>query len=350
MGHLILLLRRILFPFSWLYGFITDWRNSLYDRGMSPSASFEIPIISVGNLTVGGTGKTPHLEYLIRLCKPYAPMATLSRGYGRSTQGFRMASPQDSAATLGDEPMQVYQKFGKDIRVTVGEKRAEAVEKLLSLHPETGLILLDDAYQHRAIQPGVNLLLTDYHHPFYQDYPFPAGNLRERRHGAARADAIIVTKCPENLSREEEKKIEKKISAYSKAPVFFSGIRYGTPLNDAGQHPPQAPAVVVSGLARPELLETYAKSRFRVDHHLAFGDHHAYTSGDWQKIKAALNQTAHAEAWVLTTEKDAVKLKAVSDSPSVIYILPIEVYFLENNPLHFDSWLLKSSGFIVKKA
>ncbi|MDQ1089155.1 tetraacyldisaccharide 4'-kinase [Siphonobacter sp. SORGH_AS_1065] len=350
MGHLILFLRRVLLPFSWIYGFITDWRNSLYDRGMSPSATFGIPIVSVGNLTVGGTGKTPHLEYLIRLLKPFASMATLSRGYGRDTKGFRIATNQDTAATLGDEPLQVYQKFGKEIRVTVGEKRAEAAEKLLKLHPETDLILLDDAYQHRAIQPQINLLLTDFYHLFYQDYSFPAGNLRERRHGAARADAIIVTKCPENLDAEGQKKIIKKIAKYSKAPVFFSGIRYATPRNSQQQTPPAAPAVLVSGLARPELLETYAQSKYKLAQHLAFGDHHAYTAGDWQKVETQLRQTGSPEAWVLTTEKDYVKLKSVSNSSTAIYVLPIEVYFLKSNPLHFDDWLLQTLGFDVKKA
>lgn len=350
MGQLLLFLRRILLPFSWVYGFITDWRNSLYDRGMSPSATFDIPTISVGNLTVGGTGKTPHLEYLIRLVKPYTSIATLSRGYGRDTKGFRVATNQDTAATLGDEPLQVYQKFGKEIRVTVGEKRAEAIEKLLSLYPETGLILLDDAYQHRAIQPSINLLLTDYYHLFYQDYPFPAGNLRERRNGAARADAIIVTKCPENCSAEEQKKIIKKIAAYSKAPVFFSGIRYGIPQNGEQQRPPSGPVVLVSGLARPELLEAHARSAFTLAQHLAFGDHHAYTKGDWQKIEAHVRQSEGTDGWVLTTEKDYVKLKSVSDNYTGIYVLPIEVYFLKNNLLNFDDWLLQTLGFDVKKA
>ncbi len=348
MGPLLTILRRLLLPFSWLYGFITDWRNSLYDRGMTPAMSFELPVISIGNLTVGGTGKTPHLEYLIRLLSPSFMLATLSRGYGRRTRGFRIAMDQDTAETLGDEPLQVYQKFGKTVRVTVGEKRAEAIPNIQSAFPEIGAILLDDAYQHRAVEPRVNLLLTDYNHPFYTDHPFPAGNLRERRHGAERADAIIVSKCPPTLTDQEQRQIEQKIFPYAKTPVFFSGIRYAQPVAVHANTQAIGKVILVSGLARPELFEAYAQRQFTVGQHLAFGDHYAYTPKDWQRIEQAWGQSGRG--WVLTTEKDAVKLKTLAPPDFPLFVVPIEVYFLENNPLNFDEWLLERSGLHVKKA
>jgi tetraacyldisaccharide 4'-kinase len=193
-------LRILLLPVAWLYEGITRLRNWLYDKGYKKSTSFPLPVISVGNLTVGGTGKTPHVEYLVRLLKDQRQLVTLSRGYGRQTKGFLIADEQANAATIGDEPMQFYQKFGHQIKVAVGEKRVPAIEQILRLYPKTEIILLDDAFQHRAVRPCFSILLSDYHRPFYTDFVLPAGRLRESRKGAGRADAVIFSKCPQNLS------------------------------------------------------------------------------------------------------------------------------------------------------
>lgn len=332
MRSVLLLLRRLLFPFSWLYGAVTDLRNLLYDNGFYTVHSFDVRTIGVGNLTVGGTGKTPHIEYLIRLLKPEYAQATLSRGYGRKTTGFRIATEQDTAETLGDEPLQLFQKFGREVTVCVGEKRAEAIPLITEKNP--GIILLDDAFQHRPVKPFVNLLLTDFHRPFFEDLPFPAGNLRERRHGARRADAVIITKCPGELSQAERDDWSRRISRYTRpgTPVFFSSIRYGepVPVRPGLPFPKEREVTLVSGLARPELFERYAKSRYRVAGHLAFGDHHAYTSEDWQRMTAMGNV-------LLTTEKDVVKLRAFPQENASLFYLPIEVYFPEQGA--FDTWL-----------
>lgn len=332
MRSFLILLRRLLLPFSWLYGAVTDLRNLLYDRGFYRVRRFPVPLIGVGNLTVGGTGKTPHIEYLIRLLEPDFSLATLSRGYGRKTTGFRVATAQDTADTLGDEPLQLFQKFGREVTVCVGEKRAEAIPLITEKNP--GIILLDDAFQHRPVQPGINLLLTDYNRPFFTDFSFPAGNLRERRHGARRADAVIVTKCPADLPPAIRSEWTRKISRYTRSgtPVFFSSIRYGTPVPvTSGRVFPEKEEIrLVSGLARPELFETYARKHFRVGDHLAFGDHHRYSDEDWRRI------TAPGRA-LLTTEKDVVKLRTFPQEKAGLFYLPIEVYFPE--PGGFDTWL-----------
>ncbi|WP_332367845.1 tetraacyldisaccharide 4'-kinase [Spirosoma telluris] len=190
----------LLLPLSGLYGLVLDVRNWLYDSYLLKSIRPSVYSIGVGNLTVGGTGKTPMIEFLIKryaflVTNRLAETATLSRGYGRLTRGFRNANDTDTAETIGDEPLQLYRKFGTHVRVCVGERRADAIQKIQEIHPETKRILLDDAFQHRAVRPHLNILLMDYNRPFYDDYPFPAGRLRERRKGANRADVVVVTKC-----------------------------------------------------------------------------------------------------------------------------------------------------------
>ncbi|NJL11929.1 MAG: tetraacyldisaccharide 4'-kinase [Microscillaceae bacterium] len=226
-----LLWRMLMYPLTFLYCTITSIRNYLYDRGYWKSFSFDLPVISVGNLTVGGTGKTPHIEYLIRFLQAQYELSTLSRGYGRKSRGFRLAQPHDNAQSLGDEPFQLYQKFGTRIGVAVGEDRVAAIPHLLQERPQTQIVLLDDAFQHRPIAPQLNILLTDYGRLFYQDFPFPSGRLRESRRGARRADVIIVSKCSASLSEAEKTRIQENIGAYARkdVPVFFTTIAYESP-------------------------------------------------------------------------------------------------------------------------
>ncbi|GAA4463168.1 tetraacyldisaccharide 4'-kinase [Nibrella saemangeumensis] len=327
------MLTPLLRPFSALYGLLTDVRNQLYtNRFMSAFQPVQY-CITVGNLTVGGTGKTPMVEYLIRRLSDQRRLAMLSRGYGRQTRGFRIAGLEDTAETLGDEPLQVYRKFGNSVTVCVGEQRAAALSTLSSLRPDIDTVILDDAFQHRAVAAHVNLLLSDYNRPFYTDHPFPAGRLRERRHGARRADAVIVTKCPDDLPLADQQKIASQIRPYTRpgTPVFFAGLRYDTPVSYAGSQPDQTlrEVVLVSGIASVVSLEAYVRRQFRLIRHLEFGDHHAYSSADLDRIR----QGCPPGTAVLTTEKDWVKLQALllteKGANPPFYYVPVAMYLLD---------------------
>ncbi|WP_317166289.1 tetraacyldisaccharide 4'-kinase [Spirosoma agri] len=347
--------QRLLIPFSRLYAAITDVRNWLYDRKLYESYVADPCVIAVGNLTVGGTGKTPMIEYLIkrhindRANKP-VETATLSRGYGRKTNGFRIATDHDTAETIGDEPLQLYRKFKHQVRVCVGERRADAIRKLLDLEPGIKQILLDDAFQHRAVQPHLNLLLTDYTRPFYADYPFPAGRLRERRHGARRADAIIVTKCPDGLNTTEQAAIRAKIQPYARpdTPILFARLHYGQPIAFADQKPVDwlSEVILVSGLGNAKPLEEYVQRTFSIKKNHRFADHYAYTRADFDQL---IRSIAPGDV-LLTTEKDWVKLDALLTADErlrlPLYYLPVEMMFLPDDKAKFaalvDNVLLKN--------
>jgi tetraacyldisaccharide 4'-kinase len=339
-------MKYFLLPFSFLYGFVTDVRNFLYDKGFWKKHIFNIPIINVGNLTVGGTGKTPHVEYLIRLLKDKYTLTTLSRGYGRKTKGIIIANSSANAQTIGDEPYQFYQKFNGEITVVVGENRVEAISELLAQKPDNELIILDDSFQHRAIKPSLNILLMDYSRPIYEDFTFPTGRLRERRHGAKRAEVVIISKCSEDLSIETQKEIESSLQTYLKpnSPIFFTKIIYGKPQNCRSEleNTDFNKAILLSGIANPAPFETYAKTQFEVVNHLIFSDHHDYSEKDLIEIK---NQNIKDGTVILMTEKDMVKfipflnhelLKGIN-----LYYLPIEIDFLSNKmKLEFNNLTL----------
>lgn len=339
---MMILLRILLFPFSWLYYLVTDIRNRMYDRRLKPSVTFEIPVISVGNLSVGGTGKTPMIEYLIRLLRRQCRVATLSRGYGRKTTGFRIADPSDNARSLGDEPFQLYQKFGKDITVAVGEERALAIPLMLQEHEETQVILLDDAFQHRQVVPQFSILLTYYHKPFFNDYLLPSGRLRESRWSAQRADIIVVTKCPSEISAEEMMDIEKAIRDYAAKPVFFSTIRYGrATLFPNSNYRPIQKVVLITAIANASLIKAYVSNNYELQKHFDYRDHHYYDENDvkdWIQFAQA-----NPDVVFLTTEKDKVKLDSpelrAAISPLCFYYLPIEVEFIKAGK-DFDEMVL----------
>ncbi|PSL23871.1 tetraacyldisaccharide 4'-kinase [Dyadobacter jiangsuensis] len=300
-------IKNALLPLSWIYGAVTDIRNFLFDKGILHSEKVLQKVIVVGNLTVGGTGKTPVIEYLTRLLSKQIPLAILSRGYGRDTRGFIEADSNASAATIGDEPFQFYSKFNREAIVVVCEKRVEGARKIHEKHPDVKLLLLDDAFQHRAIQRDLNILLNDYNRPFYEDHPFPAGRLRERRRGARRADAVVVTKCPAKLPGAEKENIIENIRRYTRpgVPVFFATTRYDVPLSYEGGTVELKNVKMAAGIANPQPFAAYLTTRFSVTDQKVFPDHHNYTPSDVEDlIKNLKNDT-----FVVTTEKDMVKLK-----------------------------------------
>jgi tetraacyldisaccharide 4'-kinase len=338
------ILKPVLYPFSILYDGITRARNYLYNSGAKRSIHFDTVVISVGNLTVGGTGKTPHVEYLIRLLKNHYKLATLSRGYGRKTKGFIIAGVDTDASVIGDEPRQFYNKFSDEIVVTVGEERILAIPEILHQNPETEIILLDDAFQHRKVEPDVNILLSDYNRPFYDDFVLPSGRLRESRVGAIRADLIIVTKCPENVSENERNEIVRRIKKYTSrtTPIYFTRIKYSEPKPFRGFDSLRGEVLLVSGIARSEGLEQFVREKYNFYKHLKFKDHHQYSLEDLAFIKNEFEKMGK-EGAILITEKDMVKwmdsqlFEIVKEMP--VFYLPIEIEFTEDGE-RFDQWIL----------
>lgn len=342
-----------LYPFSLLYDGITRGRNHLYDRGWARSFGFDRMLISVGNLSVGGTGKTPMVEYLVRLLQPNYPLAILSRGYKRSTKGFRLANARDNASTLGDEPYQYYRKWEGALPVAVGEDRAMAITYLLKERPEVKIILLDDAYQHRRIRPDLNLLLTTYQQPFWKDYLLPAGRLRESRKGAKRAHALIVTKCPEDLSPEVQQQCEREAAKYlyPGAAVFFSTIAYEEPLpvsQLASKAAPKkgVPVILLSGLANARPLEAWVKQHYELLDHHEYGDHHQFTPAELERLQHTYSRYPGRNAIILTSEKDSTRLLQPQLEPLLrdlpLYYIPIRQRFLKDSEAAVNSLILKS--------
>ena len=336
-----------LLPASWLYGIGVGVRNILFDKGVLRSRCFDIPVISVGNISVGGTGKTPHVEYLIRLLRPSFKVAVLSRGYKRSTRGFVLATPNSTSLEIGDEPKQIKDKFG-DVVVAVDEDRCDGIDQLLS-SPSTrdiDVVLLDDAYQHRYVKPGLSILLTDYHRLITDDALLPAGRLREPAGGKRRADIIIVTKCPADLSSSESSRVRQALCPTVHQSLFFSCMEY-QPLQPLfcgddlplAQVPIHLYVLLVSGIAIPTPLLAEIKKHTPHVRHLSYSDHHHFSEKDINDIQAAFDALPSPRC-IITTEKDAARLgnaKRLSDEARRnIYQLPIRVRILENKQDLFD--------------
>lgn len=326
--------RLLLYPLALLYGAIIWLRNRLYDSGFFSSVSFSIPVISVGNLSTGGTGKTPHVEYLIRLLQYEFKVATMSRGYKRKTNGFLLADNTTTALDIGDEPMQYHLKY-PEVTVCVAEERMTGIPQLLLKRPDIDVILLDDAYQHRSVRPGINILITDYYRPFYKDHILPYGNLRESRKASRRADIIIVSKCPEQLTMQESAVILAEMAPLPAQQVFFSTIRYGNPY-DFFTGAPVATAgkqvLLVCCIARPEPLTAQVSTVAAGVHVLSYPDHHYFTEEDMEEIKAAWDNWQVQDKIIVTTEKDATRLSLHAEKLREwqidIAVWPIEVALL----------------------
>ena len=337
------LLRKILFPISILYGLVTSIRNFLFDIGILKSYSFDVPVIAVGNLSVGGTGKTPQIEYLIRLLAPKYKIATLSRGYKRQSKGYVLADSTSNAAILGDEPFQFFSKF-KNIQVAVDADRKNGIEQLLLETNKPQVILLDDAFQHRKVKAGFYILLTSYGDLYSDDFMLPTGNLRESRSGASRANVVVVTKCPANLSHDEQNKIKRFLLCRNdkgdNQQLYFSYIDYDDCVysEDKSMKVSEIKNVdklLLAGIAKPNLFFAYLQGEN--DEKLVFSDHHHFTAEDLLEIK---NKSQNKI--IITTEKDFVRLKGSIPKEKLFY-LPIRSSFLFESE-NFDKTITNYVG------
>ena len=341
----------ILWPFALIYGWVTRFRNFLFDIGVLQSKSYSIPVISIGNLSAGGTGKTPHVEYLIRLLKDEFKIAVLSRGYGRSTKGYVEVMVDSSSENVGDEPLQFKKKF-PSVTVAVCEKRVHGIDRLIKEHQPT-IILLDDAFQHRYVKPSINILLTSFSKPFYNDFLLPMGHLRESINGKARGSLIIVTKCPENLSEEKRSAIIQKISPLPTQQVCFSFIKYGEIVsfnhyNETGKdiyinhiNHINHSVLLVCGIADPTQIEQHLRSKFSKVEKMVFPDHHHYTTADLKAIAGKFNNIAAREKIIITTEKDFMRLGLAQSQQLPFYYLPIEIDFDEKDKHAFNQYIIE---------
>jgi len=332
-------IRFLLFPFAVLYDFVTRIRNLFFDKGILKQTSFKIPVIVIGNLSVGGTGKTPQTEYLIRLLKDTNKTAVLSRGYGRKTKGYIHLSNKHSANEVGDEPLQYYKKF-RNINVAVDENRVEGIQYLLAQNkPE--LVLLDDAYQHRKVKGSFYILLTKYSDLFTDDYLLPTGSLRESSKGAKRANVILVTKCPENLLEKEQKVIKQKFSKFNKS-VFFTSITYANTIkgfyNFNLETLKEYSVLLITGIANSKPLTSFLKQHQITIQHLKYRDHHNFTDIEIVDIITKFREDTASKKLILTTEKDYVRL---SSSIEELSYLPIKTSFLQNQHKEFDHLIYK---------
>ncbi len=328
-------IRRVLYPFSLLYGAVTSVRNKFFDWGILSSESYDIPIISIGNITVGGTGKTPFTEYLIRLLQKEYQLALLSRGYKRQTKGALLSDNNSTAGDIGDEPFQIKSKFPA-VDVVVAEKRVDGID-IIKNQTAAEVALMDDAYQHRYVKPGLSVLVIDYNRPLWNDLPFPAGNLRETKKGQKRADVILVNKCPATISEEERKKWIKKLKVHSKQQVFFSSITYGSIIDKEGQVIEIEGEIVLAlaGIATPEPFFNYLKSRYSISKELVYPDHHSFTIKDVEKIKDELNKIG-PKGIIISTEKDCTRLYGLDkeiDKRLVYVPIQLQILFEEEKTL-----------------
>ena len=333
--------RILLLPFAFLYGGIVWLRNWLYDKKIFKSATFGLPLICVGNLSVGGTGKSPMVEYLVKRLSPHYKTAILSRGYKRKTKGYALADENTTALDVGDEPMQFYRKFHQ-VPVAVGEERLVAIPQLLHDRPDTDVIVLDDAFQHRAINAGLNILLTDCNNLFTRDFFLPTGDLRDMRSSYKRAHLIVVTKCPHNLSEEEKEAIIREIDPQKGQQIFFTTIAYGN-LYHITSHQPvsldeQTEVLLVTGIANPKPLKTFLEERIHTYNMMHYGDHHIFTLDDWKDIQKRFSSMEAGKKIIVTTEKDAMRLMKYEAELHALpfYVVPIEHRFLFEEGAQFD--------------
>ncbi len=337
--------RILLLPFALLYGTVIVIRNWLYNVNVFKSTSFGLPLICVGNLSVGGTGKSPMVEYLVRVLKDHFKIATLSRGYKRKTRGYTLANENTTALEIGDEPMLFHIKF-PGVPVAVGEQRLEAIPQILHDKPGTQAIILDDAFQHRAVKAGLNILLTEYSNLFTRDFFLPTGDLRDLKSSYKRAEVIVVTKCDPTLKEEEKLRIIKEIRPLAGQPVFFTAIEYGNiyhintkqefRLND------NLEVLLITGIANPRPLQSLLEVETRSYNLMQYPDHYIFTIDDLKEIRNKFRQIRSPDKMLLTTEKDAVRLlkfnAELADLP--LYVIPVQHHFLFGEQQKFNELVI----------
>lgn len=338
--RLIIIARYLLAPVSLLYAIVMRIRNLLFDLQVLPSTRFDIPVIAVGNLSVGGTGKTPQIEYLIELLQQKYKVAVLSRGYKRVSKGFVLATPETDVLTLGDEPYQYKMKY-PDVIVAVDTDRTNGIHEIRKKHPEVQVVLLDDAFQHRKVKAGFYVLLTSFDKPYARDFVLPLGDLREASGGYKRADAIVVTKCPEKLSESEKESLTNRLTPHVKKEVFFSKIAYAKAVRSETDSISidslkKYGVVLVTGIAKPQPLLKFLTTNGINFEHLAYPDHHHFSGSDIQQIENKFDALTKEQKIIITTEKDSTRLHGKLTS---LYTIAITPEFLDKGE-QFDTSIL----------
>jgi tetraacyldisaccharide 4'-kinase len=342
-----------LFPLSLIYGIAVWIRNRLFDyRFLLKSKEFHLPVISVGNIYVGGTGKTPHIEYMVRLLKDEFRVATLSRGYKRKTKGFILAKVNSTSDEIGDEPRQIKLKF-PDIKVVVDADRVEGINRLLQLEKNIDVILLDDAFQHRYVMPNISILLVDYEHPLQNDALLPYGRLREQAFERRRADIIVVSKCPEDIKPIDQRLIEKYLKKRSYQKVFFTTLKYLEPLPvfsdfakalSFSEIKSKMPVVfLLTGIANARPLKEYLLTATSEIREINYPDHYAFSVKDLRNVIEIYSAETGMDKFIITTEKDAMRLQQFPDLDEelkqAMYYVPVRVEFFENEEKDFNSYI-----------
>jgi tetraacyldisaccharide 4'-kinase len=339
--------RNIIFsPISLVYGMVTSFRNLLYDKELIQSTRFNFPVISVGNITVGGTGKTPHVEFLIELLQAKYKVAVLSRGYKRRTKGFLLASENSNSQAIGDEPFQIYQKF-KNATVAVDEKRVNGIQQLKGIQPDINVVLLDDAFQHRAVNPGLKILLTDYSRLYIHDSLLPGGLLRECKSGSKRADIVVITKCPTGINDADITQLTHKLNIQSHQSLYFSTIVYNaikpvfnTEKQSAITDLTDFIVLLVTGIVTHTPIVDHLKQQNALVETLSYRDHHHFTSNNYSEIEQKFIHLQSDKKIILVTEKDAARIVSSPNFPeslkNCIYFLPIRIQFLQNKQTQFS--------------
>jgi tetraacyldisaccharide 4'-kinase len=340
-----------LLPLSWLYGLGVRLRNWMFNIGLKKSRSFDIPVISVGNITVGGSGKTPHVEYLINLLHEKFRVAVLSRGYKRKSSGYLLADKDTTMPEIGDEPFQMKSKY-KDIYVAVDKNRCHGIDRLTTdeATKDVDAILLDDAYQHRYVKPGINILLIDYHRLIIYDKLLPAGRMREPKEGTSRADIVIITKCPKDLKPMEFRVLKRALNLYPYQELYFTTLRYNAlKALFSDEHlslnalPKNVNIMLLTGIASPEQMMVDLQTVSKRITPLTFGDHHLFTAEDVEQINSTF-AAMHKPKVIITTEKDATRLENLDglseETKSNIYALPIRIQFMLGGEEEFNNKII----------
>ncbi len=349
------IMEALLKPFSWGYGAGVWLRNTAFDLGLLPQEEFDVPVVSVGNITVGGTGKTPHVEYIIEKLYNRYNVAVLSRGFKRKTKGFILASNNSTPRDIGDEPYQIYRKYSGLITLAVCESRRKGIRELLRIDPDINLILLDDGFQHRYVLPKVNIVLADYNRPPYEDRLMPLGMLREPARNVLRADIVVVTKCPSDITAMDIRMVKKNLALFPYQGLFFSNIRYADPIPVFPVQSPQLTSLqwlheddavlCLTGIATPKPLVRYLRQFSTKLKMMHYDDHHDFTRGDFNDIFKVYNNLEGKRKFIITTEKDAVRIMNNPYYPPTkrhcIYYIPMKVGFLELEGSNFIEEVVK---------